>query len=157
MEDITIKFDDWVLNCRAGGIITHNNKILLHHNINEPYYALLGGRVKIGESSAETVKREIKEETGKSIEITGYISTVENFFELRDKKYHEYLFIHVAEFSDEQDKKIEETLSNVEGKEYLKYEWIDLAKIDEIDIRPVVIKQILKNGKFPVHLENIDL
>lgn len=155
--DITLDVKDWKLNCRAGGIIIHNNKVLLHHNINEPYYALLGGRIKIGESSADTVKREIKEETGKDVQITGYVSTIENFFEFRNKKYHEYLFVHQVEFANEVDKKLEETLSNIEGEDELKYEWIDLSKLDEIDIRPAVMRNVLKNRKFPVHLVNTDL
>lgn len=155
--DITLDVDDWKLNCRAGVIIIHNNKVLLHHNINEPYYALLGGRIKIGESSSETVKREIKEETGKDVEITGYVATIENFFGPKNKKYHEYLFVHKVEFVKEADIKLEETLSNIEGNDNLKYEWIDLSKLDKTDIRPAVIKDILKSQNFPVHLVNTDL
>ena len=117
MEDLTIDFDDWRLNCRAGVIITHNNKILVHHNLNETYYALIGGRVKLGEDSENTVKREIKEELGKDIELTGYIATIENFFNLRGKKYHEIMFIHKAEFLNEKDREIQYTLKNIEGEE----------------------------------------
>lgn len=47
----------------------HNGKILLHKDINSNFYALIGGRVEVGESSADTIKREIKEELGKDIEI----------------------------------------------------------------------------------------
>ena len=81
--DITIDIENYKLNVRAAGIIIHNNKVLLHRNINENHYALIGGRVEIGENSADTVKREIKEELGKDVEITGYISTIENFFEIK--------------------------------------------------------------------------
>ena len=58
--DITIDIENYKLNVRAAGIIIHNNKVLLHRNINENHYALIGGRVEIGENSADTVKREIK-------------------------------------------------------------------------------------------------
>ena len=64
----------------------HNGKILVHRNINSGHYALIGGRVEIGENSADTIKREIKEELGKNIKITGYISTIENFFEMKGSK-----------------------------------------------------------------------
>ena len=94
--DITIDVEDYKLNIRAGVIIIHNNKVLVHKNINSDHYALLGGRVKIGENSEETVKREVIEETGKEIEITGYISTIENFFEMKGRKYHEIMFVHKA-------------------------------------------------------------
>jgi len=155
--DICINVEGQKLNIRAAGIIIHNNKMLTHKSTNKDHYALIGGRVQIGENSEITLKREIMEEIGKEIEITGYVSTIENFFEFESEIYHEIMFIHKAEFVNEEDKKIENTLENLEGKEYLKYEWIDLDKIDEYDIKPKVIKEILKERKFPVHKINNDL
>ena len=154
--DITIDVGDSKLNVRAAGVIIHNGKILLHRNVNSDHYALIGGRVEIGENSADTVKREIKEELGKDIEITGYISTIENFFEMEGSKYHEIMFVHKIEFTNEEDKKIEHIMKNVEGKDYLQYEWIDLDKIDEYPVLPKAIKDILKENKFPIHKINND-
>ena len=129
--DITIDVNNYMLNVRASVIIIHNNKVLLHRNINSDHYALLGGRVEIGEDSKSTTKREVKEELGKDIEIEDYFATIENFFEIKDKKYHEIMFVYKAEFADDKDKLIEDTLENIEGKDYLKYEWCDIDKIDE--------------------------
>lgn len=154
--DITIDVDNYKLNIRAAGIMIHNGKILVHKNINSDHYALIGGRVEIGESSADTIKREIKEELGKNVEITGYISTIENFFEMKNSKYHEIMFVHKIEFSNEEDKKIEYTMKNVEGKDYLQYEWIDLNRIDDYPLLPMVIKDVLKENKFPIHKINND-
>ena len=154
--DITIDVENYKLNVRSAGVIIHNNKLLAHRNTKSDHYALIGGRVAIGEDSETTLKREIMEEMGKEIEITGYISTIENFFEMKGSKFHEIMFVHQAEFLNEKDKKIEETLQNIEGKDYLKYEWLDLNKIEEYPLRPEAIKSVLKNGKFPVHKINID-
>ncbi len=154
--DITINVDDYKLNVRAACMIQHNNKVLVHRNINSDHYCLIGGRVKIGEDSETTIKREVKEEIGKEIEITGYIATIENFFEMKGAKYHEYMFIYQAEFKEKKDKLIEEELKNIEGKDYLKYVWLDLNKISEHPILPQVVKEILKEGKYPVHKINID-
>lgn len=156
MKDLTINVDGELLNCRAGAIINHNGKILLHKNTADVYYALVGGRVQIGESSDDTIRREIKEEIGKDVEITGYIATVENFFELKGKKYHEIMFIHQAEFTNNEDKKIVETLQNIEGniEKHIQYEWIDLDKIEDCPLRPEIIKNVLKEGKFPTHVIN---
>ena len=149
--DISIDIEEYKLNVRAGGIIVHNNKILLHRNVHSDHYAIMGGRIEIGEDSSKTVEREFIEETGKEIEITGYIATIENFFEMKGKKYHEILFVHKAEFKDEKDKLIEDTIKNIEGKEYLQYEWIDLDKIEEYPVKPYVIKEILQEKQSPVH------
>lgn len=152
--DITIGIGDYKLNVRAGGIIIHNNKILVHRNVNSDHYALVGGRVEIGESSADTIKREIKEELGKDVEITGYISTIENFFEMNGSKYHEIMFVYKVEFVNESDKNIEYSFKNIEGKDYLVYEWLDLDKIDSYPLLPIAIRDILRDNMFPVHKIN---
>ena len=82
---------------------------------------------------------------------------MENFFKIENKKYHEILFIHKAEFTNSEDRKIEYTLKNEEGKEYLQYEWLDLNKIDEYPLVPKVIKEILKEENLPVHKINNDI
>lgn len=155
--DITIDVGDYKLNVRSAGVMIHNGKILTHRNVNSDHYALIGGRVEIGESSAETIKREIKEELGKDIEIIGYISTIENFFELEGSKYHEIMFVYKIEFINEEDKKIEYTIKNIEGKDYLQYEWIELDRIDGYPLLPKAVKDILKENKFPIHKINNDL
>lgn len=155
--DLTIDVEDYRLNIRAGVVIEHNGKILVHRNLNSDHYAIIGGRVEIGEDSETTVKREIMEELGKRIKVTGYVATIENFFEGEEAKYHEILFIHKGEFVDEEDKKIDYTLKNREGKDYLQYEWLEMDKIDEYPLLPRAVKDILKENKFPIHKINNDL
>ena len=154
--DLTIKVEDYKLNVRAAGIIIHNNKVLSHRILYSNHYTFIGGRVEIGEDSATTVKREIEEELGKEVEIIEHGGVIENFFEMQGTKYHEMLFMHRAEFVDEEDQKIEYTLKNREGKDYLQYEWIDIDHLDDYPIKPAIIKEILKQGKFPVHMINKD-
>lgn len=159
MEDLTIYLNDGVLNCRAAAIINHNGKILFHKNVAEDHYALIGGRVQITESSDDTIKREIFEELGKEIELTGYICTVENFFKHKGKTYHEIMFVHEAEFVNDEDKKILDTIKNIEEAEiakgkHVQYEWLDINDLDKYEIRPGIIKDVLKKGTFPVHIVN---
>lgn len=155
--DLTLDVEDYKLNIRAAGVIIHNNKVLVHRNINKDHYCLPGGRIEIGENSEQTIKREIKEELGKQILITGYLATIENFFKMENKKYHEISFLHTIEFENEEDKKIDYTIHNVEGKEYLQYEWIDLNKIEDYNILPKCLKEVLKLKKIPLHIINDDL
>ena len=154
--DITVDVDGQLLNVRTAMVIIHNNKVLAHRNINYDHYAIPGGRIQIGEDSAKAIKREVMEEMGKEIDLIGYVTTIENFFEMKGRKYHEIEFVHLAEFKDEEDKKIEGIIKNIEGKDYLQYEWLDIDKIDEYPIVPEAIKQVLKEGKFPVHKINND-
>lgn len=155
--DLSLEIEGYKLNIRTGAVIIHNNKVLTHRDINKDHCCLPGGRVEIGESSKETIKREIKEELGKDIEIIEYIATIENFFEMEKKKYHEIYFLYKVEFKNEEDKKIEQMLDNKEGKEYLEYNWIDLNETDKCNLLPACLKEILKKEKFPVHVINNDL
>ncbi len=154
--DLSLDVKDYKLNIRAGVVITHNNKILVHKNINKEHYCLPGGRVEIGESSEQTIKREMQEELAKQIEIKRYVATIENFFIMENKKYHEIYFLYEVEFLKEEDKNINHTMHNKEGKEYLQYEWLDLDKIEDYNILPKCLKKILKTQNLPIHLINSD-
>ena len=154
--DITVEVQDYMLNVRAAAVIIHDNKVLVHRNKNKNHCALVGGRVELGEDSTTTIKRELKEEIGKEIEIIGYVSTVENFFEMKGKKYHEIEFVYLAEFKDEKDKLLQETIKNIEGKDYLQYEWIEISNLDKVSLLPKKMQSVLKEGKFPVHVINQD-
>ena len=155
--DITIDIEGQLLNVRTAMCIIHNHKLLTHRNVNSDHYAVPGGRIQIGEDSVTALKREIMEEMGKEIEAIGYVATIENFFEMKGSKFHEIMFVHRAEFKNEEDKKIEYTIKNIEGEDYLQYEWIEIDKIEEYPIVPQIIKKILKEGKLPVHKINNDL
>lgn len=152
--DLSLDVEDYKLNVRSAGIVVHNGKLLVHKNVNDDFYALMGGRVAIGEDSVRTIKREFVEEVGKAVDVIGYVATIENFFEMNGKRYHEILFVHELEFADEQDKLIDYSLKNIEGKDYLHYEWIDLNEIDDCPLYPKVIKDVLKEKVFPVHKVN---
>ena len=149
--DLSVVLNNQKLNIRACAIIIHDNKLLVHNNVNESHVALVGGRVKIGESSEQTLKREIMEEMGKEIEIMEYVSTIENFFEADDMPYHEIMFVYRVDFKNEEDKKIIETIHNVEGEDELRYDWIDLDKIDEYPLKPDILKDLLRNNKYLGH------
>ena len=155
--DLCLDVENYKLNIRVAGVLIHNNKVLTHKDVNKDHYALPGGRIQIGENSKEALRREIQEELGKEIEIKQYIATIENFFEMDNKKYHEIYFLYNIEFINENDKKINYTIHNVEGKDYLQYEWIDIEKINEYNLLPDCLKEILKKKTFPVHMINDEL
>ena len=75
---------------------------------------------------------------------------------MKGSKYHEIMFVYKAEFINEEDKLIQNTIKNIEGKDYLQYEWLDLDKIDTYNLKPKMMKEILKEKIFPVHKINRD-
>lgn len=154
--DLTIQVNETSkINIRSTGIIIHNNKILLHHNINRPYYALIGGRVKLFENSEEAAKREFEEETGEKVYVEKHLTTIENFYEYKGFKVYEIEFVYKLEFEDNNLKNMTDIIYNKEGKDYLQYEWIDLNNIDTVEIRPFSFKDYFKNNT--AHLINDEL
>lgn len=155
--DLTLEVENYKLNIRAATMIVHNNRVLIHNNAEDKHCCLPGGRVAIGESSKETIEREVQEEIGKKIEVLDYVATIENFFvDSEGWNFHEIMFVYRSEFASEDDKKIDYTLKNIEGQDYLTYEWVDIDRIDEINLLPVALKEIIKEGKYPIHKINID-
>ena len=72
----------------------------------------------------------------KEIEVTEYLATIENFFPWNGVRTHEIQFVYRAEFMDEKDKKLQETIKNKEGNNNIQYEWLDLNNLDEYPIKP---------------------
>jgi ADP-ribose pyrophosphatase YjhB (NUDIX family) len=62
----------------ANGIVVNRSRVLLGRRAHSPWYGLWGspgGFCELGEHPAETVVREVLEETGFDVEITGYLDT----------------------------------------------------------------------------------
>ena len=142
--DLRFLVDGMKLNIRTGIMIIKDNKILLHKNDNKDNYCLPGGGVQFLETSEEAIIREIKEETGLDIKVDSFVSTIENIFEKDGIKFHEVYFIYKGSFIEDID--TSKIINNIEGKP-LKYGFVDLDKIDDYYILPVVIKDIIKNKK----------
>lgn len=153
--DLTLNVEDYKLNIRVAGILEHKDYILLHKCKNKDYYALIGGRIKIGETSEEAIKREILEETGKEVEIVKYIATIENFFKEESQKYHEINFIYQLKFKEENENI--EKIENKEGKKYIEYKWISKKEIENIKILPQPLKEIINNNLYPIHKINKEI
>lgn len=59
-----------------------------------------GGSIEFGETGAETVVREIREELGLDIVPTNYLGTVENVFEWLGRPGHELVRLYEARFAE---------------------------------------------------------
>lgn len=93
-QDLTIDLGEQVLNCRTAGIIVKDNHVLMHKNKKDSFWTLIGGRIQLGEDSAQAVEREFEEELGISAKADRLLWSVENFFIYKGRSYHEYSFIY---------------------------------------------------------------
>lgn len=112
------------------------------------FFGIPGGTVELGESSRETLIREMKEELGANIKIKKYLGVIENIFFWKGKTHHEYVFIYAAEFSDKSFYK-KEKISGIEdtGQRYV-LEWMPLKQFRSRRYRLVPLGILkLVNGK----------
>jgi ADP-ribose pyrophosphatase YjhB (NUDIX family) len=91
--DISIFINDIILNIRSTVIIETKNGYVFEQDKHGFYY-VVGGRIKINETSEDAAKREIYEEIGIKIKAIKLKAIVESFFEYDNRKYHEICFYY---------------------------------------------------------------
>ena len=149
MIDISVDIGKHHLNYRVGALIRRNNQILVHKSLNIKHITLPGGRVQEGEDSIEAIQREIQEEMGLETIYVKPVVIIENFFEMKQKNYHEILIVHELKFKDKEsyNKKIEPIEEH--KKEFLKFEWKNINELDKNNFLPKsLVKTIEENNGF---------
>jgi ADP-ribose pyrophosphatase YjhB (NUDIX family) len=76
-------------NLRAAAIAIRDGHVLIHRATFQDYWSLPGGRVEWGESSEQTVARELEEELGVRGEVAHLLFVRESVFSDQGKRYHE--------------------------------------------------------------------
>ncbi|MCL2415566.1 MAG: NUDIX domain-containing protein [Defluviitaleaceae bacterium] len=141
IPDINGKF-----NYRVGAIIIHDGEILMAKNANSPFYYTVGGRVQFGESSQETLLREVYEETQIHFEIDRLAFIHEVFFvdDSDGVNFHEMAFFFVLKSNSVALKEIKNHF--YEG-DYGKVElhWLPIENLENLEIYPEFFKTELQN------------
>lgn len=140
--DATFHTETAIFNYRVAGIMIKNNHVLLHKQADDSHWGLPGGRVKLLEDSKTSVKREIKEELGFTVEVEKLLWTAECFFEYDKEQYHELGFYYKLT--------LEEPISSVSNKpfygeegEHLIYQWVPITELSSIVLYPAFLKTSL--------------
>lgn len=108
--------------------------------------AVLSGGVHMGERSEEAVLREVFEETGENFVIERPLCLIENFF--KGTETPEGLDCHAVEFyylMRPAEKKEYSVKSVTAGGEVEKMCWLPIERIDEYDVRPAVVRDIIRD------------
>jgi ADP-ribose pyrophosphatase YjhB (NUDIX family) len=67
----------------------------------ETFFRLLGGTVEFGETGADTVRRELREELGADAEVGRLLATIENLFTYEGEAGHELCLVYECSLRDE--------------------------------------------------------
>ncbi len=144
---ISFKEEGKKFNYRVGAIILNHDrtKILLHTIKGYGFYLLPGGRVEWLENCEQAIKRELEEELGLINTKPRARIFMEDFFIFNNIEFQEISTNFVVELEKEHKLfKQKEEFCGKEGEKYL-YKWFDIKDIDNIVIKPEILKNIIKN------------
>ncbi len=122
----------------ARAVLRRGPRILVCRNIAGGYVYLPGGHVEFGEPAAAALARELTEECGLAVRVGGLALVTEGVFTTGKKTHHEInLVFHVEHDASDPLRSREPDLS---------FEWVNLAALPDIDLRPMAIKTWLAAG-----------
>lgn len=149
MTDILFKTDDFVFSYRVGGILIHDDQLLFQRVPGDDGYALIGGHVAFGETTAETLIREFKEELGADIQIERLIMVGENFFPWCGRPCHQINLYYLVSLTDETQLPLQGSFKATDelGHERIDLDmcWIHQKDIPNITIYPTEAKPHIIN------------
>lgn len=160
---INVEFERSRFQVRAVAVILDRDekRVLIHRAEIDDFWALPGGRMEIGETSAEAVVREMREEMGVDVEVDRLLWISEEFFEYVDVQWHGIAFYHLVRLSPdsslynrEEWPGIEEFVEDLFVPEHLRAEinrlklifrWHDRQQLHDLNLYPRFLQDRMRS------------
>ena len=143
--DILFRTDEYVFSYRVAGICIRNGKVLLQKPTNDTAFAFPGGHVTFGETNAQTLVREFKEEIGADISVGDLKWVGEVFFPWGNKPCHQICLYYIVEITSEipmEDVFIGK--EQVEGRRFnLEFHWVPMTELKNIEVYPTNVVELM--------------
>lgn len=146
-EDLRIRRklkDGRIFQMRVAGLAFRHGHVLVHRATHETIWTFPGGRAEIGETSSETLAREMQEELGVTAEVGPLLWIAENFFHYEAQDYHELGFYYRMELPEAfpfHDSEI--VHRSQDGRNVLEFKWVAATRmaLEALDIPPYFIAE----------------
>lgn len=151
-----IAFDrgDDRFNYRVGGLAIADGRILLQTATRIDFWVLPGGRAELGESAAETLRREMREELGLDVDVGRLLWVMENFFTLDGRRYHEIGFYFAMAVPPVQ--RAGHEWPAMDGGDCV-FRWHPLDALDDLTILPSVLSTAVRSlPSVTTHIVHVD-
>ena len=133
--DISYKRDGAGFSYRVAGIVVHNGCVLLQNTGRETGYALPGGSAAFGETNAETLAREFREELGAEIVVGALRWVEENFFSVNDTQFQQICLTYAVELAGDIPMSGRfKCLETRTGGNQVWFEWLPIERLRDEDI-----------------------
>ncbi|WP_027121390.1 NUDIX hydrolase [Mycoplasma leonicaptivi] len=147
MKDILITNEEnFRFKLRVGAIIKYKNKILITSDPWNNYWYLPGGKSTFGESTQQTLEREIKEELNCQVDTFKFAFLTENFYTKADNiKYHELCFYYSIKLKSYDEITQKNEFIRIENGNKFRFKWVSKKELKGWNFHPnIVIDQIWK-------------
>lgn len=127
---------------RVAALIFHQGYLLVNRSVTDRYWSLPGGRAEIGESTEETILREIEEELHVKASIERLVWSAENFFAYGDYQAHEIAFYYQIRLDESFPFRESDIIHRVaDGEAEVEFCWLPATAkaLRQNDLRPVFI------------------
>lgn len=148
MADILFRTEDGVFSYRVAGICIQNGKVLLQTTTGEDRsFAFPGGHVTFGETNAQTLIREFREEIGAEVLVGELKWVAEVFFPWGKKPCHQICLYYMVDI---QNPEIPEAgcflgKEHLEGRKFdLEFHWVPLDEVAQLELYPTNAKELLQ-------------
>ena len=154
MSDILFRTPDYVFSYRTAGILIRDGKVLLQKPDDDEGYAIPGGHVAFGETNADTLIREYREECGAEIGVDSLCAVAEVFFPWGDKPCHQlctYFRVHLKDPDSLPCTDTFMTKEHLEDRTFpVRFYWMPLEKLDTLLIYPPQIVPVIQDPALSV-------
>lgn len=144
--DILFRTDEYVFSYRVAGICTQNGKVLLQKPTNDTAFAFPGGHVSFGETNAQTLIREFKEEIGVDISVGDLKWVGELFFPWGNKPCHQICLYYNVDITSD-NIPLEGMLigsEQLEGRNFnMEFHWVPMEELENIEVYPTNAAQLI--------------
>jgi 8-oxo-dGTP pyrophosphatase MutT (NUDIX family) len=128
-------------NYRVAGIALSGRRLLLHTSDRDDFWSLPGGRCEFGETSAEALVREMREELGEKIIIRHLRWTVENFYDYNERSCHELAFYYSFDIAEQWPLLRKKSWKGRDGELELSFRWFSRGELKELTVYPSFIPE----------------
>jgi 8-oxo-dGTP pyrophosphatase MutT (NUDIX family) len=128
---------------RIAGLAFRDDHVLVHRAVHETFWTFPGGRAEVGETSSQTLKREMAEELGVEADIGPLLWVVENFFHYENKQWHELGFYYRMELPRTFPFHPSDIVHRIQDEHELEFKWVRATTraLRALDIPPYFIAE----------------
>lgn len=140
--DCTFDTERGRFNYRAAGVFLWEGRLLAMKEDDIDHYYLPGGRVRLHETAAEALSREIGEELGTAVTVVRPLWLCESFFSLGENPIHEMALYYLAGLDWEALPSLRESfrMRDSDGCEH-QFVWLEPEELRRTRIYPLVLKE----------------